>query len=106
MLRLRLVPLLVSSLTLAIVGCSDSGSNVRNESDVVAGWGSYGGDPGGQRHSPLEFLFKKRYCLTELALTFKQRCQIKHRCERATIPKAKIFLFAFECLTKQTLSLV
>ncbi|MEM9174702.1 MAG: PQQ-binding-like beta-propeller repeat protein, partial [Myxococcota bacterium] len=67
--RFRLVPFLL--LALSLVGCEDARTGPPNASDVVAGWGSYGGDAGGQRHSPLDQITPDNVGSLEVAWTYR-----------------------------------
>ena len=70
MLRFRLVSFVLLASLCLLVGCGDSGSGLPNETDVVAGWDSYGGDAGGRRHSPLDQITPENVASLEVAWTY------------------------------------
>ena len=68
--RFRLVSFALLSSLWLLAGCGDSGSGLPNETDVVAGWDSYGGDAGGRRHSPLDQITPDNVANLEVAWTY------------------------------------
>ena len=68
--RFRLVSFALLSSLWLLAGCGDSGSGLPNETDVVAGWDSYGGDAGGRRHSPLDQITPDNVGALEVAWTY------------------------------------
>ena len=70
MTRFPSILLLFLASTLVLAGCDGGRSGPANDTDVVAGWDSYGGDAGGQRHSPLDQITPDNVGALEVAWTY------------------------------------